>query len=137
MPSRRPKDYVTLSKMLGVTLCQHCQNEDHYLGNVGVEGTVHWADRTMRWPGLVRFLKLVAISRNPDLRLVVPTWHRTYALNVALQGVAKDAHTRIPSRYLRAERTYVKAALAGRVGNDPVRKRAYDWSRRESGQKWD
>jgi hypothetical protein len=109
---------------------------DHRVGDVTPDGVIHWTDRPMRWPGLVRFLKMVAISRDPTLAKEVP-WRRVYRLNMALKGIEKEAHTRIPARHLRADRVFVRASVAPLSNDVPMRKEAFDWSRREAGKTWD
>lgn len=140
---RRPKKYGALAEMLGVEYCRGIRRDgtycsayaNHALGSVTNDGVVHWADRIMRWNGLVHFLKLVVIARDPDIMQAEP-WRRVYLTNMALKKVAKEAHTRIPGRYLRADKAFVRASVAN-VGNDvPLRREAYEWSRKESGQTW-
>lgn len=141
---RRPKKYGALAEMLGVEHCRglrkdgtYCHDSGYHLaGDVTPDGTIHWTDRVMAWSGLVRFLKLVAISRDPSLQAMAP-WLRVYSLNMALKGIQREAHTRIPARYLRADRAFVRASVAGLPPDTPMRKQAFDWSRREAGKTWD
>ena len=141
---RRPRKYGALAEMLHVEHCRgmrrdgtYCHAQvSHASGEVTDDGVIHWADRRMEWPGLVRFLKLVAISRDPTLAKEVP-WRRVYRLNMALKEVEQEAHTRIPARYLRADRAFVKASVASLSNDVPLRKEAFDWSRREAGKTWD
>jgi hypothetical protein len=141
---RRPKTYGALADRLGVEHCRgmrrdgtYCyQSADHRVGDVTPDGVIHWADRRMEWPGLVRFLKLVAISRNPKTVTFKP-WQRVYLLNMHLKGVQQEASTRIPTKYLRADRAFVRASVASLSNDVPLRKKAFDWSRREAGSTWD
>lgn len=139
--TRRPTTYGALADLLEVEHCRgmsrsgfYCSEDaDHQVGAVSPDGVIHWADRRMHWEGLVRFLKLVAISRDPTLAKEVP-WRRVYRINMALKGIAREAHTHIPARYLRVDRLYVRASVAS-LGNDvPLRREAYNWSRREAGR---
>jgi len=142
--ARRPKRYGALAKTLDVEWCRgirsdgtYCHaNSNHSMGDVTDGGVVHWADRRMEWPGLVRFLKLVVISRDPTLAKEVP-WRRIYRLNMALKEVEREAHTRVPARYLRADRAFVRASVASLSNDVPMRREAFDWSRREAGKTWD
>lgn len=132
---RRPKDYGALAEMLGAERCTYCHRYDHHRGGIE-DGTIHWADRVMRWSGLVRFLKLVAISRDPSIGKWPLAWQRIYALNMALKEVAKEAHTRIPGRFLRADKAFVRASLSKTNPDSQLAHKAYEWSRKEAGQTW-
>jgi len=140
---RRPNKYGALAQMLDVEHCRGIREDGtyctayagHATGDVTKDGVVHWADRRMEIGGLVRFLRLVAISRDPSLLALEP-WQRTYRMNMILKEVQREAHTRIPARYLRADRAFVRASLANVPVGAPMRQEAYDWSRREAGRSW-
>lgn len=140
MPERRPKTFAGLAERLDIEYCRgirdgfYChENVDHHIGTVGPDGVIHWADRRMRWPGLVRFMKLVVISRDPTLATEVP-WRRVYRIAMGLKEVERQANARIPARFLRADRLFVRASVAS-LGNDvPLRRKAFEWSRREGGR---
>ena len=137
---RRPKTYWGIAEMVGAEYCRgirdgfYCTEQaDHQVGAVSPDGIIHWADRRMSWPGLVHFLKLVAISRDPSIASDVP-WRRVYRINMGLKQAARDAHTHIPARFIRPDRLFVRASVAS-LGNDvPMRREAYEWSRREAGR---
>ena len=142
---RRPKTYGALADRLEVEHCRglrrdgtYCQEfADHRAGDVTPDGVVHWADRRMEWPGLVRFLKLVVISRNPKTVTFKP-WVRVYLLNMHLKEVSKDAKVHIPFQYLEADRAFVRASVTTLSNDVPMRREAFKWSTRKTRKKiWD
>jgi hypothetical protein len=108
---------------------------DHMQGVVTKDGVVHWLERRVEFSGIVRFLRLVAQSRHPDINDEIP-WRRVYRLCKTATEMSPTIHTRIPARYFRKDRAFVKASVASLTNDVPMRKEAFDWARREGGQTW-
>jgi hypothetical protein len=121
--------YAAMAGDLGLDLCDDCRLYDHVFGEAE-PGRVHLLDVRFSWPGAKRFLKLCALALDPALRDVEPFWLYLYRLNMASRDAGQRLHLRVPSRYMKLDRMFVLAGVAGLSNEVPMRKQAYDWARR-------
>lgn len=131
--------YPDMAKALDILRCRgitssghYCMGFDHSTGEAE-RGRIHWADRRSSWPGVVRFLKLAAVARDPSLNEDQP-WRRVYRIDMALVDMSKEVHVRVPARYLVMDRAFVRASVATIPNSEPLRRRAFHWSRRTGGK---
>lgn len=129
------RTYGEMARALGVEFCfgmersgSYCHAGDHRLG-FATPGRVHLFDQPPRWGDLHRFLKLVANALDPTIDEAEP-WARVYRQNLSARALGHRIHIRVPARYLRFDRAFVKASVAGLPNETPLRKEAYDWARR-------
>lgn len=88
-------------------------------------------DIPVTWPNTKHFLKMAAVELDPTINdLTQPVWRRVYRVSIAARDVGKRLHIRVPSRYLTFDRHVVRAGVAGLSNEVPLRKQAFDWSRR-------
>jgi len=105
-------------------------HEQHDLAGSVVDGTIHMRDHKSGRPSAqVAFLKMVARARDPSLDTDIP-WRRVYRTDAAVYELARRIHIRPPKKVFDFDRAFVRAGVAGLSNDIPMRKQAYDWSRR-------
>jgi hypothetical protein len=123
------RSYRELVRSLDLGYCDgaHCP-ADHEVGDA-YGGVVHFADRRASWPGIHRVLKLAAQAKDPSVLGEAP-WKRVYLLNVRARELGHQVGIRVPARFTRFDRAFVRAGVAGLTNDVPLRKSAFDWARR-------
>lgn len=134
---RRYRHHSDLIRALGIDYCRgidsrgvYCDRStaDHREG-VAEPGRVHLTDRMQTDRRLYQVLKLAAIAEHPEY-LDEPPWRRTYLVNLAVRDLARRARVRVPARYLRYDRRFVLAGVAGVPNTERLRRDAYNWARK-------
>ena len=129
--------YPGMAERLGIGYCRgmlpsghYCRAGDHHLNGFVTDGTVHLAEPSTvdRRDALV-FLRLAAQVLDPTINDDIP-WRRTYRLYRGVQDAALRFHMSYPPRHWAADKAFVLAGVAGLSNEVPMRKQAYDWSRR-------
>jgi len=126
------RSYVDLTLELGLVPCQRCHLTTLVHANGRVTGqTIHFPGRSINRVDNKRFLKLATIALDPTLADPNETlWRNIYRTSVAMRGVARTLHIRIPRSDMSLSRAVVLAGVAGLTNDVPLRKQAYDWARR-------
>lgn len=132
------RTYASIAAELGIVLCpgdgtvfadeQEWTGPDHERGAWDL-GIVHWRDRKATPRGLYKFLKLSAAAKGMNF-VGQPDWARSYLIHRAMTALARQARVKLPADLSTLERRRVKAMLIDVPPSTPLRKEAFQWSRR-------
>lgn len=128
--------YEGMAHDLGLPYCrgilptgQYC-HRDHRLNGSVADGAIHFSDRPVTRVDTLAFLKLAAQVIDPTLAEESVPWRRVFRMNRLVRQTARRLHVRLPGHLSRMDRAFVLAGVAGLSNEVPLRKQAFDWSRR-------
>jgi hypothetical protein len=127
------RSYTDLTLSLGLMPCGACDDLSIaiHAGGRTTGTTIHFLDKNINRADNRRFLKLAAFGLDPTLTDPrEPLWRHIYRTSVAMRGVARTLHIRIPRSDMSLSRAVVLAGVAGLTNEVPLRKQAFDWARR-------
>jgi hypothetical protein len=132
------RTYGGLIRELGLTPCHGIGPTGHYCNldhNAGASdpGMVHIVDGPLgRWTDIKRFLLLCARAKDSTLWASYdePVWLKVYRGHVAARAVGKRLHIRVPTAYYVFDKLLVLSGTTGLSDDIPLRKQAFNWSRR-------
>lgn len=135
------RSYGEAARRAGINLCRgqtpagviDLSVYDHDRGTI-IGNTLHWADRRVRRPGLLRFCVLAARLEAGPAWVGLPHWQKTYFETITAYRIG----LRIGIRFRRDEMTERKVRVRSRLLTTHIRpqdralaEKVMDWARRD------
>lgn len=139
----RKTTYARIAEQLAVPLCTgiwkgmyDTEVFDHEAGQISPSRVIHWRERRVQYPGLRRFLVLVARwedamggYRERNAPLHAPDWLATYLYDKRAALIAQNTlRIRIPAVCADLDRALVRAQLHSVPMGTPYREEAMKWA---------